>query len=94
MPICYNGRLLCLFLLLLLLQNARPGTVPLIEVTTFASTYESGTLVLSTSTPTTSGGFSYQSTTLTYINSYFTTPTFGFGFAFINSNWNKTTTAA
>ena len=48
--------------------------------------------MLSASSPTTSGSLSSQTTTITYANSYFTTPSFGYGISYISAGWSQTTT--
>ncbi len=91
MQIIIKRSLLLLIALLSLLTPSFCSTTSPIFVTTVTNIFEASSAVLSTSSPTTSGGFSSQSTSITYTNFYFTTPVVGYGVSFINSNWIKTT---
>lgn len=80
-----------LLFLTLCLHLAASATVQPTFVTTMSASYEAGTAVLSASSLTTSGSYSSQTTTVTYLNSYTSTPQFGYGFSYINSVWTQTT---
>lgn len=82
-PIILNLFLLCILL--------RAANVPPNFITTIAGSFEVGTAVLTSASSTPSGSFSSQSTTVTYLNTYSTTPQFGFGFGYISSAWSTTT---
>lgn len=61
-----------------------------------ADAIETGQLVLGLSTPTTfstNTSMASQTTVMTYANSYTAAPGFGYGWTYINSNWNSTTSA-
>ena len=82
-----------LLLLLCMAHSALAVSTSPVFSTTISGSFEAGSAVLSTTSPTVSGSFSSQTTTVTYLNSYFTTPSFGFGLGFVNSNWAQTTLA-
>jgi hypothetical protein len=82
--------LTCLLSLLSLITST---TVPLNFITTIAGTFETGSVVLTSSTSTTASGFSSQSTTLPYLNTYSAVPSFGYGLSFASSQWPTQTTA-
>jgi len=72
---------------------ASTTTTPPTFVTTMASTFETGSLILSTSSPVISGSFSSLTQTMTFLNSYSSSPSIGYGLSYLNSNWNTTTQA-
>ena len=49
--------------------------------------------MLGTSALISSGGTSSQTTTITYSNTYFNTPNFGYGISYISGSWTQTTAA-
>lgn len=75
------------------ITGVQGATTSPIFSTLIDNTFEAANVVLSTSLPTTSGSFSSQNTVITYKNFYFTTPSFGYGLAFLNSQWITTTVA-
>ena len=82
-----------LLLSLLLTTPIDTATVSPIFQTTISSVYEASSKVLATSSLTTSGATSSQSTTITYSNTYFSTPSFGYGISYISGTWTQTSGA-
>lgn len=66
------------------------ATVSPVFITTM-SNFEVGQWVLTTTSPTTVSGFSYQNTAVTYLNYYTSIPNVGFGISFLNSLYTTTT---
>lgn len=81
-------KLACILLLLTVIKSA---TVPPTAITTISGTFETGTAVLTTNNRLTSGSFTSQNTTVTFLNTYSTNPNFGYGFSYINAAWTTTT---
>lgn len=86
-PLGIKGFLSQLLTLLSLIFLYQAQTVPLTFVSTISGTYEAGSIVLTQTAPSTVGSFSSISTTLTYLNSYTSSPLFGYGLSYMYSQF-------
>lgn len=89
----FKQSILSLLTLISLLCLGSAATIPPTFVTTIASSFETGTAVLTASTLSTNATASSYSTTLTYLNTYVDTPNCGYGLGLIYSQWPQTSTA-
>lgn len=92
-PLGMKGFLSQLLTLLSLIFLYQAQTVPLTFVSTISGTYEAGSIVLTQTAPSTVGSFSSISTTLTYLNSYTSSPLFGYGLSYMYSQFPTTVSA-
>lgn len=93
-PLGMNGFLSQLLTILSLILLSQTQTVPLTFVSTIPGTYETGSIVLTQTSPTPVGSFSSISTTLTYLNAYTSSPLFGYGLSYMYSQFPTTVSAS